>query len=201
MPENYINMSQVVYIKVPTHIRQWAYHAYGNPVVFPVIGNEVAVLRRFTSKPPMAKLTPVDEENVTETQKATAANLHQSVVHTFKDEEFEQSRWLTHPDDYMAIELPESKAKPVREFNYLGPRARRAVKEMVTDLFKIDLWASLKDIADRSCRLSSLISAWCEQHGIGIDYEDTVRQCFYRMREQHAKRGVNLTSTTRFSKD
>ena len=201
MPENYINMSQVVYIKVPTHIRQWAYRAYGNPVVFPAIGNEVAVLRRFTSKPPMAKLTPVDMENASETQKATAANLHQSVAHTFHDDEFEQRRWLTHPDDYMAIELPESKAKPVREFNYLGPRARRAVKEMVTDLFKMDLWASLKDIADRSCRLSSLISAWCEHHGIGIDYEDTVRQCFYRMRDQHAKKGVILNSSTRFSKD
>lgn len=129
------------------------------------------------------------------------SQLHQSVTNTFKDEEYEQSRWLIHPNEYIAISLPESKAKPIREYNYLGPRARRAVKEMITDLFKIDLWASLKDIADRSCKLSSLISAWCEQHGIGIDYEDTVRQCFYRMRDQHAKKGVNLNSITRFNKD
>lgn len=194
-------MTPVVYIKVPTHIRQWAYHAYGNPIVFPSIGNEVAVLRRFTSKPPLAKLTPVEAESFAEMQHSESSKLHQSVERTFRDEEFETSRWLDHPEDYIAIHLPDSKAKPVKEYCYLGPRARRAVKEMVTDLFKIDLWASLKDIADRSCRLSSLISAWCEQHGIGIDYEDTVRQCFYRMRDQHVKKGLNLNSTTRISKN
>lgn len=194
-------MNRVVYIKVPKHIRQWAYHSYGNPVVFPAIGNEVAVIRRFTSKPPFEKLSPVEQESQDEMQKEKAAQLHRSVEHAFSDEEYEEQRWLASPDDYLAIQLPDSKAKPVKEFNYLGPRARRAVKEVVSDLFKMDLWASLKDIADRSCKLSSLISAWCEQHGIGIDYEDTVRQCFYRMRDQHAKKGVNLNSTTRFSKD
>ena len=35
-------MNRVVYIKVPAHIRQWAYHSYGNPIIFPIIGNEVA---------------------------------------------------------------------------------------------------------------------------------------------------------------
>lgn len=194
-------MTPIVYIKVPSHIRQWAYHAYGNPIVFPAIGNEVAVLRKFTSKSPVVELSPVEQESQSEIQHFESAKLHQSVSHIFKDEEFEQGRWLTHPDDYIAIQLPDSKAKPVKEYNYLGPRARRAVKEMVVDLFKMDLWASLKDIADRSCKLSSLISAWCEQHGIGIDYEDTVRQCFYRMREQHTKRGLILNSTIRINKN
>lgn len=194
-------MNPVIYIKVPTHIRQWAYHAYGNPVVFPPIGNEVAVIRKFMSKPPSAKLSPSELESKTEQEVAVSTKLHQSVSHLLKDKEYEEKSWLTYPNEYLAIELPSSKAKPVREYSYLGPRARRAIKEVVTDLFKMDLWASLKDIANRSCRLSSIISAWCEQHGIGIDYEDTVRQCFYRMRDQHAKRGVNLNSSTRISKD
>lgn len=194
-------MNDLVYIKVPTHIRQWAYHTYGNPIVFDPNTNEVAVLRKFTSKPPMAKMSPVDIENQTEQQKAESVKLHQSMQFIIHDDDFETGRWFTHPDDYIAIQLPDSKAKPVREFNYLAPRARRAIKEMVTDLFKIDLWSSLKDLADRSCKLSSLVSAWCEMHGIGIDYEDTVRQCFYRMRDSHAKKGVNLISSTRISKD
>lgn len=194
-------MNPIVYIKVPTHIRQWAYHAYGNPIVFSPITNEAAVLRKFMAKPPVAKLSPVEQESKDLMQGAESSSLHQSVAHTFNDKEYEESRWLTRPDEYIAIELPDSKAKPVRQYCYLGPRARRAIKEVVADLFKMDLWASLKDIADRSCRLSSLISAWCEQHGIGVDYEDTVRQCFYRMRDQHAKKGINLKSATRFSKD
>lgn len=194
-------MNPLVYIKVPAHIRQWSYHAYGCPIVFPVIGNEVAVLRKFTSRPPAAKLNSVEQECRDEEVKAYSTRFHQKPEMIFSDKEYEESRWISHPEDYIAIELPDSKAKPVHEFCYLGPRARRAVKEVVTDLFKMDLWASLKDIADRSCRLSSIISAWCEQHGIGIDYEDTVRQCFYRMRDQHSKRGVNLNSSTRISKD
>ena len=168
-------MNPVVYIKIPTPIRQWAYHAYGNPVIFPVGSNEVAVIRKFTTKPPSTKLSLVEQESQTEQEAADSTKLHQSASHIFKDKEFEESRWLTHPDEYLAIMLPDSKAKPVREYCYLGPRARRAIKEVIIDLFKMDLWASLKDIADRSCRISSIISAWCEQHGIGIDYEDTVR--------------------------
>lgn len=194
-------MNRVVYIKVPAHIRQWAYHSYGNPIIFPVIGNEVAVIRRLTSKPPAAKLSPIEQENREDMQKAETAHLHQSAAHAFMDKEYEEERWLSHHDEYIAIELPDSKAKPVCEYNYLGPRARLAVKEMVTDLFKMDLWASLKDIANRSCKMSTLIYAWCEMRGIGIDYEDTVRQCFYRIRNQHAKNGVILNSATRFSKD
>lgn len=181
-------MNRVVYIKVPAHIRQWAYHSYGNPIIFLSSATRLPSYVGSQVKPPQARMSPEEQESQEEMEKADAASLHQSVTNTFKDEEYEQSRWLIHPNEYIAISLPESKAKPIREYNYLGPRARRAVKEMITDLFKIDLWASLKDIADRSCKLSSLISAWCEQHGIGIDYEDTVRQCFYRMRDQHAKR-------------
>lgn len=194
-------MNPIVYIKVPAHIRLWAYHAYGNPIVFPAIGNEVAVLRRFTSKPPKRKLSPVEEETKAEQEHAICTSVHQSAEHISMDKEYEEQSWNDHPDDYIAIELPDSKAKPVREYCYLGPRARRAVKEMITDLFKMNLWASLKDIADRTCKLSYLISAWCEQHNIDIDHEDTVRQCFYRMREQHAKRGVVLNTSTRFSKN
>ncbi len=194
-------MNPVVYIQVPSHIRQWAYHAYGNPVVFPPIGNEVAVLRRFSSRPPQVLLPPEEAESMLEAARAETSKLHRGLESAFEDEEYAEQRWLTHPDDYMAISMPDCKTKPAREFCYLGPRARRAVREMVCDLFKMDLWALIKDIPDRTCRMSFLISAWCEQHGIGIDYEDTVRQCFYRMRDQHTKKGVNLKSLKRICKD
>lgn len=194
-------MTPIVYIKMPTHICQWAYHAYGCPVVFPAIGYEVAVIRRFMSKPPEASLLPVEEESLHAMRHYEASRLHCSMAAVAADAEWTERRWQVYPDDYLAIRLPESKAKPAEEYCYLGPRARKAVGEVVADLFKIDLWSSLKDLADRTCRLSSLIGAWCEQRGIGIDYEDTVRQCFYRMREQHAKRGVNLISPTRINKN
>ena len=193
-------MPPVVYIKVPTYLKQWACHAYGSPVVFPAIGNEVAVIRRFMSLPPHAVLSPIDAESTEEILRAKATRQHRSMESISSDEEYEHQLWTIKPEEYVAVRLPESKSKPSREYCYLGPYARKAVEEMMVDLFKIDLWASLKDIADRSCRLSTLISAWCEMRGISIDYEDTVRQCFYRIRCQHTKKGLNLCLQTRNNK-
>ena len=95
-------MNPVVYIKIPTHIRQWAYHAYGTPVIFPVGGNEVAVIRKFTTKPPSSKLSLVEQESQTEQEAADSTKLHQSASHIFKDKEFEESRkahWISFASD------------------------------------------------------------------------------------------------------
>ena len=195
-------MDYLIHIKVPMHIRQWAYNAYGCPVEFPASGNECAVIRRFLAKTPGAKLSDVEIEQQNSAEHHTAAVTHTAVSKIrAADEEYCRRAWEQEPDDYMAVFVPDSKAKPVRQFHYLGPRGRQAVKEVVTDLFKMNLWAELKDVADRHCRLSTLISAWCEKHGIDIDYEDTVRQVFYRMRAQHAEKGVILNSQTRIKKD
>lgn len=194
-------MTPTIYIKVPMHIRQWAYHSYGQPVVFPPTGNECAVIRRFISKPPTAKLSSVEQEQQEQADGELAARLHQSVAHIKADDEYDKRLWLQHPEEYLAIEIPESKAKPRREFCYMGPRGRSAVREVVVDLFKLNLWSELKDIPDRTCRLSTLISAWCEMHGICIDSEDSVRQVFYRMRADHREKGVNLNTSTRIKKD
>lgn len=40
--------------------------------------------------------------------------------------------------------------------------------------------------------MMTAIYAWCEKHGIDIDYADTIRQRYYRIREQYAKKGIDL---------
>ena len=90
-----------------------------------------------------------------------------------------------------AICIPESKAKDPSVYNYLGPLGKEAVVESIEDLFRRNLWHEMGDLAPRSRGVNGQIAAWCEMHGIGIDYIETVRQKYYRMRKAYAKRGIN----------
>lgn len=90
------------------------------------------------------------------------------------------------------IRIPDSKQKPVQTFNYLGPHAKMAVAECMEDTFKRNMWAELNDMHDCGCTVYTAICAWCENHGIDLDYSDTIRQRYYRMRDAYLRRGVDL---------
>ncbi len=193
-------MRNLLYIRCSRHIIQWAYNSYGEPAEFPALGNENAVIRRFLCKPPTAVFSETEKEEQLEFFKKEARRTHKS-FHDLSDPDYENRLWEKTPDCFLKIVIPDSKAKPADEYHYIGPRGRAAVREVITDLFKINLWSELKDVADRKTKLAILISAWCELHGIDIDYEDTVRQMFYRMRQQHAEKGVILNPPTRIKKN
>jgi hypothetical protein len=97
----------------------------------------------------------------------------------------------------VAFSIPDSKAKPARYFNYMGRRGKLAVKEVVRDLFKRSLWNDMSPLEGSNIGLNTRISAWCEMHGIATDHVETVRQCYYRMRDAYALQGVNLRSCSR----
>lgn len=96
-----------------------------------------------------------------------------------------------------AIVIPDSKAKPAREYNYIGERGQKAIRESIKDLFRRNLWADLGGISESGVGINSLISAWCEMHGIDVDRIETVRQAFYRMRDAYTKKGINLRNFSR----
>lgn len=96
-----------------------------------------------------------------------------------------------------AIAIPDSASKPAEYYNYLTPRGKMAVAECCEHLFKKNLWCELGDMSDIGCNLMSAIYAWCEMHGIDIDYADTIRQRYYRMREQYARKGIDLRKKTK----
>lgn len=97
----------------------------------------------------------------------------------------------------VAIAIPDSVAKPPEMFNYMGERGKKAVREAVKDLFVRTLWADISQLEKSPVGLNSLIAAWCEKNGIGIDRINTVRQCYYRIREAYAKQGINLRKNTK----
>lgn len=100
-----------------------------------------------------------------------------------------------------AIAIPDSKSKPPEKYNYMTARGKDAVREMIKDLFKRQLWNDLNPIIHSNVGVNTLISAWCEMNGISLDRVETVRQCYYRMRDAYAKRGIILRSTTKKSSD
>lgn len=202
---NLLTMRRFIYVKIPAYLQQWARKAYRVPgeekaIEFPAIGNENAVIRRFLQRPPRAVLPEVEKESADLFLDEVRRTQHLSREMVERDE-FERD-FSEHREEYLPIVIPESKAKPAAEFNYLGPRGRAAVREVIVDLFKSNLWAELHDLCEqRSLRQATIISAWCELHGIDVDYEDSVKQVYYRIRAAHAKKGVNLINLTRIKKD
>jgi len=98
------------------------------------------------------------------------------------------------------IAIPDSASKPAQYYNYLTPRGKLAVEECCEHLFKKCMWNELGDMSDLGCNMMTAIYAWCEKHGIDINYADTIRQRYYRMRDQYAKKGIDLMKKTKSKK-
>lgn len=99
--------------------------------------------------------------------------------------------------DDVAIAVPDSKAKAASVYNYLGLHGQRAVRECIEDNFKLCMWRELNDLSDVGCTIMTAIYSWCEMHGISIDYADTIRQRYYRLRNSYVERGVDMRKSKR----
>lgn len=95
---------------------------------------------------------------------------------------------LAKADDEIAICIPDSKQKPVITYNYLGKYAKSAVVECIEDTFKLQMWKDLNDLHDCGCSVLKAIQAWCENNGISIDYDYTIKMRYQRMRTAYLKR-------------
>lgn len=84
----------------------------------------------------------------------------------------------------------------------LGVRyAKQALTESINDLFRINMWSDLGDLNDMSCKKMSAFRSWCEQQGIDIEYAETIRMKWYRMRKAYQEKGINLFNLKRCKKD
>ena len=104
-------------------------------------------------------------------------------------------------DDATPICIPDSKAKPVDSYNYMGEKGKKAVHEAIMDLFTRNLWNDLRPIENSRIGINTRSAAWCEMHGIGIDRVETVRQKYYRIRDAYTRRGINLQNSSRGNSD
>jgi hypothetical protein len=103
-------------------------------------------------------------------------------------------------EDDVAICIPACKYKNPETYNYLSLQAKKALEESIIDLFRINMWNDLGDLADTSCKKMSAFRAWCTMHGIDVEYAETVRMKWYRMRKSYQTKGVNLFNHKRCRK-
>lgn len=97
--------------------------------------------------------------------------------------------------------IPYSKQKDPESWNYVTPSGKRFISEYIEALFKDNLYSEFKEMCGEGAKLQTAAYAWCEMHGVSIDYADTIRQRFYREREQLLACGIDLRKRSRIKND
>lgn len=128
-------------------------------------------------------------------------SVENSTIHHFIDRLPKGRIPETSNDELTAICIPDSKTKPSATYNFLSPRGKDAVIQCCELLFNRNMWTELGDMSSLGCKTMTAIYAWCEKHGISVDYADTIRQRYYRMRSSYTKRGIDLMKKERNRKE
>lgn len=109
----------------------------------------------------------------------------------------------TNPDlpaeGLIPICIPYSKQKDPESWNFVTPSGKRFVAEYIESIFQDNLYSEFKAMCGDGgkAKLQTAAYAWCEMHGISIDYADTIRQRFYRERERLLAYDVDLRKKNR----
>jgi len=93
-------------------------------------------------------------------------------------------------EDCVTIVIPDDDIRRPEVYCYLGRRGTARMREVLTSLFTIDLWQSLRGELLRGKGLQQAIDRWCMDRDISLDYREAVRQKFYRMRRAYEQYGV-----------
>lgn len=106
-------------------------------------------------------------------------------------------------DGLTPVAIPYSKQKDPESWNYLTPSAKKFIVEYIESIFQDNLYSEFKEMVGDSgkAKLQTAAYAWCEMHGIDINYADTIRQRFYRERERLLAHGVDLRKRSRRYED
>ena len=106
----------------------------------------------------------------------------------------------TNADGHLtAICIPDSKAKPAEYYNYITNSGKQAIIEAIEDRFIQNLWGELSQLtfSTEGKGINTHIAAWCEMHGISLDYVETVRQKYFRTRKAYTVKGIDLRNFSR----
>lgn len=99
--------------------------------------------------------------------------------------------------DTVAVCIPYSKQKDPVCWNYVSERGRKFIVEHIEAVFLDNLWKEMSEMCGDDTKLQSAAFAWCEMHGIDLDYADTIRMRFYREKIRFLNHGIDLRSKKR----
>lgn len=95
-------------------------------------------------------------------------------------------------DGLTAVAIPDNEKKDPAVYNYLGRKGKEAVADCIERTFRLMMWSELNDMSAVGCSVLSAIDAWCEMHGISIDYDRTILMRYNRLRKSYEKHGIDL---------
>ncbi len=95
-------------------------------------------------------------------------------------------------EDCVRIVIPDNSKHRPETYNFLSLAAQRELAFTVENLFVLHLWKECFHLLFIRGSLNSGLNDWCARNGIGIDYRESVRQRFYRMRTIYRRYGVNI---------
>jgi len=55
-----------------------------------------------------------------------------------------------------------------------------------------NVYSTLNDMSAIGCSVLNAIDAWCEMHGIDIEYDRTILMRYNRLRKSYEKKGIDL---------
>lgn len=98
------------------------------------------------------------------------------------------------------ISIPYSKQKDPSGWNYVSRHGKQFIVQYIEALFRDNMYMEMSAMCQEDSKIQTAAYAWCEMHGISIDYADTIRQRFYRERNLHLENGVDLRRKKRVKK-
>ncbi len=107
----------------------------------------------------------------------------------------------TASDDLTPVCIPYSKQKDPLSWNYVSEYGKKFIIEHIEAVFMDNLWNEMRQMCGEGSKLQSAAFAWCEMHGISIDYADTIRMKYYREKEKFVQHGIDLRNKKRRKKE
>ena len=151
---------------LPYYLVQWLTHTLGNPVKIPVQSYENRLLSRLLSRRPRGEgsraTSPVTEGDARANRKR------------------------------VSLVIPDNDLHRSEYFNHLSVRASAQMAEAIDTLFRLHLWSECVCLIHSRQGLNQGLDQWCRRQGISIEYRETVRQKFYRMRRAYERDGIIL---------
>lgn len=99
------------------------------------------------------------------------------------------------------VSIPYSKQKDPESWNYVTQNGKRFIVQYIDAIFRDNMYAELNQMCQDESKIQTACYAWCEMHGIDIDYADTIRQRFYRERHFQLDYGIDLRRKKRVKKE
>ena len=104
-------------------------------------------------------------------------------------------------DGLTPVCIPYAKQKDPESWNYVTNNGKRFIVQYIEALFRDNMYTELSHMCQDDAKILTACYAWCEMHGVSIEYADTIRQRFYRERHCQLDKGIDIRKKKRVKQE